>query len=130
MEQYFSVEKYFEELFKDLNCESNTKAYIVSIFSKYKSSYEDLSKDSITLLYAQGRDKKDFYLFQKIGDWTLFYNVYNENHNFDYYRIIGQLSYNNCYKLINKKWKIFEELSDNFEFLEKEVRKKMKHSTF
>lgn len=130
MDQYFSIEKYFEELFKDLNCESSTKAYIVSIFSKYKNSSEDLSKDSITLLFAQGRAKQDFYLFQKIGDWTLFYNVYNNQHNLNYYRIIGQLSYNHCYKLINKKWQLFEELSDNFEFLEKEVRKKMKRSSF
>jgi len=93
MKQYFSVEKYFEELFYDLKCEDATKAYIVSLFAKYKKSSEDLSKDSITLLFAQGREKRDFYLFQKIGDWTLFYNVFNKTHNFSYYRVIGQLSY-------------------------------------
>ena len=132
MNKYFSLERYFEELFNDLKCEDATKAYIVSLYTKYKNVSEDLSKDSITLLFAQGKEKQDFYLFQKLGDWTLFYNTCNNtyNYNTNYYRTIGQLSYYNCYKLINKKWILFQELADNFEYLEHQVRKKMIHPPF
>lgn len=125
--QYKSINNFFNEIFAELRCNHETKAYIVSIFSKYKTSDFDLSKDSVTLTFVQARDKQDFLTFQTLADWIFFSKTfapdYLNNASEDYYRTIGRLSYDSCYKLINRKWKLFEELSDNFIILEKQTRK-------
>jgi len=48
----------------------------------------------------------------------------------DYYQTIARLSYYSCYKLINKQWKLFEELSDNFPKLERQVKTKLESISF
>lgn len=124
------ITNFFKDLLIDLKCEYDTKAYIVSIYGKYKSSETDLSKDSITLLFAQARDKQDFFTYQNLGDWIFFINTIAPKHlqyaDKKYYDTIAKLSYNSCYKLINRQWKLFEELSDNFSYLETEVKDKFK----
>ena len=126
---YNNITKFFEEIFKDLECQPDTKAYIVSIYSKYKCSDFDFSKDSITLLFAQARSKHDFLMYQNIGDWIFFINTVNPSHlnkaSKDYYDTIARLSYYSCYKLINRQWKLFEELSDNYNKLESDVKNKL-----
>ena len=125
-----NLENYFEKILKDIECRKETRAYIVGIFGNYKSSDLDLSKDSITLLFAQAKEKQDFYGFQKIGDWLFFCNIWAPNHlrfaSKDYYNTIARLSYYSCYKLINRQWKLFEELSDRFLILEQEVKNKLR----
>lgn len=121
-----SITSFFEELFIDLECQQDTKAYIISIYVKYKSAEFDLSKDSITLQYAQARNKQDFLIYQNLGDWIFFANTVAPMHlqfaSKDYYDTIARLSYYSCYRLINRQWKLFEELSDNFLFLEDQVK--------
>lgn len=89
----------------------------------------DLSKDSVTVLFAQARSKHDFLIYQNLGDWIFFSNTMASAHlhnaSQDYYQTIARLSYYSCYKLINKKWKLFEELSDNFPVLESKVKEKL-----
>lgn len=125
--QFKSLNNFFDEVLFELKCNSETKAYIVSIFSKYKAADFDLSKDSVTMTFAQARNKQDFLTFQTLGDWIFFSKTFAPDHlnnaSEDYYRTIGRMSYDSCYKLINRKWKIFEELSDNFIVLEKQTRK-------
>jgi hypothetical protein len=120
---------FFEELLTDINCHRDTRAYIISIYGKYKSSEFDLSKDSITLLFAQARNKQDFLTYQNLGDWIFFSNTLTPNHlnnaTKNYYDTIARVSYYSCYKLINRQWKLFEELSDNFLTLESEVKQKL-----
>lgn len=127
--QHNNITKYFEELLSDIKCNPDTRAYIVSIYGKYKSAEFDYSKDSITLLYAQAREKQDFLIYQNLGDWIFFSNTVAPNHlkfaSKDYYDTIARLSYYSCYKLINKQWKLFEELSDNLLELEFEVKKRL-----
>jgi hypothetical protein len=124
-----NVTNFFEELFIDLKCHSDTKAYITGIFGKYKTTKFDLSKDSITLLYAQASDKKDFLIYQNLGDWVFFSNTMMPGHlhhaSKDYYDTVARLSYYSCYRIINKQWKLYEELADNFIILEKEVKEKL-----
>jgi hypothetical protein len=114
-----SVVNYFESILKNLNCENDTKNYIIGVFSKPI----DLSQDSITKLFIKAREEQNFVLYQKIGDWIIFYNALNcLKHSFkDYYDDIGRLSYYSCYKLINKKWKLYQELADNLIQLESEI---------
>lgn len=120
---------FFEEKFEDLKCQPDTKAYIISIYVKYKKPDFDLSKDSVTLLFAQARNKHSFYLYQNLADWIFFSNTVYPTHlkyaNKDYYDTIGKLSYNSCYNLINKRWTLFQELSDNFIELEEQVKNKI-----
>lgn len=129
-----NITNFFDELLNDLECQRDTKAYIVSIYGKYKSAQFDLSKDSVTLLLAQARNKQDFLSYQNLGDWIFFSNTLAPNHlrfaSKDYYDTVARLSYYSCYKLINKQWKLFEELSDNFLVLESQVKNKLGSLTF
>jgi hypothetical protein len=129
-----NITNFFEELLNDLKCQRDTKAYIVSIYGKYKSAEFDLSKDSITLLYAQAHDKQDFLTYQNLGDWIFFANTLAPNHlkyaSKDYYDTVARLSYYSCYRIINKQWKLFEELSDNFLMLETQVKNRLSALSF
>jgi hypothetical protein len=129
-----NIINFFEELLTDLECHRDTKAYIVSIYGKYKSSQFDLSKDSVTILFAQARNNQDFLTYQNLGDWIFFANTLAPSHlrfaSKDYYDTVARLSYYSCYKLINRQWKLFEELSDNFLKLESQVKNKLGVLTF
>ena len=123
---YCSINNFFQEKLNDLDCQPDTKAYIVSIYDKYKKSDLDLSKQSITLLFIQAREKHSFNTYQKLADWIFFYNtICQQSNNKEYYDTIGKISYHSCYNLINRQWKLFEELSDNFVNLEEQVKNKL-----
>ncbi len=126
---YGNITSFFEEALNDLDCNRDTKAYIVSIYGKYKTAEFDLSKDSVTILFAQARSNQDFLTYQNLGDWIFFANTLAPNHlhhaSKDYYDTVARLSYYSCYKLINRQWKLFEELSDNFNVLESQVKHKL-----
>ena len=114
-------------MLQDLPCDDDTRAYIVSIFSKYKNADLDLSKDNITLAYAQACFNQDFLIFQTIGDWLFYTNALYpaalKNASKNYYYDIGRLSYYSCYKLINRQWKLYEIMSDLFIPLSEQTRK-------
>jgi hypothetical protein len=124
-----TVTSFFDELLTDVECHRDTKAYIVSIYGKYRTAEFDLSKDSVTVLFAQGRSKQDFLTYQNLGDWIFFANTMAPDHlrgaSKEYYDTVARLSYYSCYKLINRQWKLFEELADNFPVLENKVREKL-----
>ena len=124
-----NITDFFEDLLDDLECQRDTKAYIISIYGKYKTSQFDLSKDSVTLLFAQARSNQDFLTYQNLGDWIFFSNTLAPDHlkfaSKDYYDTVARVSYYSCYRLINRQWKLFEELSDNFLYLEKQVKNKL-----
>ena len=127
MDKTSNLSVFFENVFSNLECENITKAYIISIFTKYNTAAFDLSKDSITLLYQEAKNKQDFNKFQNLGDWIFFANTWAPKHlchsSKDYYQTIGRLSYYSCYTLVNKQWKLYEELADNFIILEMKSRK-------
>jgi hypothetical protein len=124
-----NITDFFEDLLDDLECQRDTKAYIISIYGKYKTSQFDLSKDSVTLLFAQARSNQDFLTYQNLGDWIFFSNTLAPDHlkfaSKDYYDTVARVSYYSCYRLINRQWKLFEELSDNFLYLENQVKNKL-----
>lgn len=126
-----NVNAFFNEILSDLDCQRDTRAYIISIYDKYKSSHADLSKNSITLLYAEARLQHNFSIYQNLGDWIFFSNTFAPNHlrfaSKDYYDTIAQSSYYSCYRLINKQWKLFEELADNFQSIEIQVKDRLQN---
>lgn len=134
MELHRNITSFFEDLLRDIECRQDTRAYIISIYGKYKSAEFDLSKDSITLMYAQARNKQDFLTYQNLADWIFFSNTIAPEHlraaSKDYYDTVARFSYYSCYRLINRQWKLFEELSDNFLLLENQVKHKLGVLTF
>jgi hypothetical protein len=129
-----NITNFFEEMLDDLKCQRDTKAYIISIYGKYKTAQFDLSKDSVTLQFAQARSNQDFLTYQNLGDWIFFANTLAPDHlrfaSKDYYDTVARLSYYSCYRLINRQWKLFEELSDNFLTLEHQVKNKLSVLSF
>lgn len=121
-----NLDSFFIHLLRDLSCGEDTKAYIISVFTKYKSASFDLSKDNITLTYAQAYFNQDFFVFQNLADWLLFTKSLFPQHlnaaSDDYYYNIGRLSYYSCYKLINRQWKCYEEIADRLIPLSKQIR--------
>lgn len=127
---YLTLNSFFNEQLENLNCDNTTKAYIVGILSKFKNSSADYSKDSITLLFAKAKHNQDFYIFQNIGDFIFYCNVwfpeYFNNAVPEYYYSVGQLSYYACYRLIKKQWTTYEVLADQFSDLSLEARNILK----
>lgn len=114
-----SLDEFFSRKIQTIpNCNQNTKSYITSIFVNPK---DDLSNQSITLVYAQAIANYRFDLFQKIGDWLLFVkSMYPQSLNgasSEYYDTLAQCSYYKCYRIVNRQWPIFEELADTFPYL-------------
>ena len=124
-----NITNFFEDLLSDIECQRDTKAYIISIYGKFRSADYDLSNHSVTLLFAQARSKHDFLSYQNLGDWIFFSNTMAPAHlhdaSIEYYQTVARLSYYSCYKLINRQWKLFEELSDNLPKLEYQVKNKL-----
>lgn len=122
----YEVDKFFDDIFEELKCEPATKAYIKGIFVKYRTAHQDLSKDSLTIIFAHAKEKLDFSLFQNLADWIFFTRSFAPLHlnaaSEDYYETLARISYYRCYILINRQWKLFEELSDNFVDLEKQTK--------
>ena len=129
-----NIDSFFEELLADIQCQPATRIYITSIYGKFRTADHDLSKDSVTLLFAQARSKHDFLAYQNLGDWIFFTNTLAPEHlkfaSKDYYDTVARLSYYSCYKIINNQWKLFEELADNFLVLENQVKQKLSSVSF
>lgn len=126
MECFLSLNEYFAKELNKLDCDKDVKAYIVSIFTKYKNSADDLSNQSITIEYSSAKLAGDFVKFQRLADYLFFINsMHPESLNAaskDYYYSIAQLSYYSCYRII-REWKIFEMLADDFIKLSETSRK-------
>ena len=122
-----SLNGFFSELLRDLPYGYDTKAYVASVFAKYKAAESfDLSKHNITLTYAQAHFNQDFFVFQNLADWILLCKTLFPGHlhsaSEEYYSNIGSLSYYSCYRLINKQWKCYEEIADCLDPLSEEIR--------
>lgn len=123
-----NITKFFEEKLSDLECEEETRSYIIGIYSKFKID-NDLSKNSITLLYADAKYSQDFVIFQKLGDYIFFSQTitpgYLKHASKEYYNTIAKLSYYSCYRLTNRKLNVYKNIGDNFEHLENQVKIKL-----
>jgi hypothetical protein len=125
-----SIEKFFIEKVNSVPCQEDTRAYIVSIFvGFYASDHKDFSKDSLTLEYAKAQSEYNFELFQQIADWILFVKTMYPKSlvvSNEYYDTLARLSYYKCYRILDRQWKLFEELADRFPIVVKHLRAEMK----
>lgn len=125
-----NISEFFDELLIDLNCQEDTKSYIVGIYKKYRTAEFDFSQDSITFMFSQARNNNNFLSYQNLGDW-LFYTKslfpdFQKNASEEYYNTIAQLSYYNCYKII-RSWRLYEELADQYIVLTENIRSKINY---
>lgn len=130
MDMINNLGSFFTDVLQKLRCEEDTRAYIISVFSKYRNSTFDLSQESITLAYARASFHQDFLGFQTIGDWLFFANtLFPESlskTSKGYYHNLARLSYYSCYRLINRQWVLFERLADDFVPLSEATRQTFK----
>lgn len=119
--EVINLNDYISDKIKALKCHQDTKAYITSIFTKYKTAHFDHSKESITLLYSTAKTDQSFAAFQNLADWLFFSETLFPEHlrhaSGEYYQTVARLSYYSCFMLIQKKWLLFEELSNNYPYL-------------
>jgi len=109
---------------KQLKCNQLTKSYIINVLNKYQKQHNDLSNDSITILYQKATEDNNFVLFQNIADWIFFIeSIFPDFHKDykSYAQTIGQLSYYKCYKLINKQIYVYENMADEFKTLTRQI---------
>lgn len=132
METLGNLGKFFGETLGGLSCQADTRAYIVGVFIKYRTVEFDLSKENLTLTFAQARVNQDFLLYQSIGDWIFYANSLYPQHlqsaSKGYYQDLARLSYYACYNLIRQQWKAYQELADRFPFLEQETQRLLKRN--
>lgn len=107
------LNNYIENKINKLSYSIELQSYLIQILKKPSI---DLHNTIIILEYAKAYNNYNFNKFQQIGDWILFsQSIYPNSLNggtFEYFTSIGQISYFQCYKILKKQWKIYEELSD------------------
>lgn len=132
MEIFASFNRFLSNELQDLDCNDATRAYIISVFDRFRFATCDYSQNSITLIYADARNTQAFETFQNIGDWLFMVNALYPEHlnaaNIDYYYAIGQSSYWQCYKLLKRQWKCYDELSERFPDLTMQARELLVYS--
>ena len=123
-----NVSDFFATLISDFEYDETTKAYILSIFDKYKTPEFDLSKTSITLLFFDAKASNDFTQYQTIGDWLLYSKSvvpeFLSDASPEYYITIGRICYLSCYKIMNGSWGVYKNLSDDFVYITNNIHKK------
>ena len=125
MQVFNNLTVFFEEALEDINCRPDTKSYLIHLYCEFKTINNDLSHQNLTLLYAQAKSHNDFHLHQQIGDYVFWVKTMiptHFNNTNDYYENMARLSYFSCYKLLNRKWLLYEDLADNFRILENQAR--------
>lgn len=108
-----------------INCDCETRTYIVSIFTDIKPQ-DNLSQYSLTLLYNEALKYSKFNTFRKIGDWIFFVKVLFpaslSGASINYYDALAQNCYDRCYYLLNKEWFLYETLAKQFPELTQQAR--------
>lgn len=116
------MEKFIKDRTDNLSCDYFTKSYIEGLFLDL--GRPDYSKDSITLIFAQAKFEQRFELFQSLADWIFFVgSLYGRTDR--YQETIAQVSYYRCYQILNKQWKLYEELADRCPILINQMQKNL-----
>ena len=120
---YNNLLEYTESKFTDLNVSLPLQSYITSVLSGIGFVHLD---SSVTVAYAEAKFNYQFEGFQQVGDYILFiksnYPDYLKNASREYYDAVAQSAYYRCYLILNKQWKLYEELADNFPKIIENIR--------
>jgi hypothetical protein len=125
--EQIDLESYFISISRQLpDCSELLQAYITNVMKQSVTSHYDLSNRSLTLFFAEAKFNYKFEMFQQLGDWILFAKSFFpgslNNSTEEYYDSLAQESYYRCYKILNKKWILFEEMADEFPRVSKNLQ--------
>jgi len=114
---------WFDKRLDAVRCEHETRAYLAGLMTERAKSVQDAG--SITLAYASARNQGSFEQFQQLGDRVLWAGIFVADEFDEYnklYENIGRLCYYTCYRLLDRRWRLYEELADELPRLVKEAR--------
>ena len=97
------------------------KAYTVGVLSKKI----DVIDTSIVMEYASACESGEFVKFQKIGDSVLFVSIIHPEfveQNLVVNQTIAMMAYQSCHRILDRKWPVYEELSDRLPYVASSVR--------
>lgn len=121
-----NLSSWFSERLSTIKCSDDTKAYVISVFDKHKTSENDLSSSSIILAYVEARKTFQFSSFQTIGDWSLWsLSMRREIHNKQVLEEMGRQSYATCHHMLRKQWALYEELAYKLPIISDEIAQKI-----
>lgn len=109
LDDWISVQSEYQE----------TSAYIKSTMKKYIKTENSPINKSIVLMYSDASTSLEFEKFQQIGDWAFFTRVcFPESIKCEksLYDGLGRNSYYKCYRLLRRKWPLYKELADRFDY--------------
>jgi len=121
----------FDEIVKNLlqglKCSRNeTKSYIDGIFKQFVKAEKTPEKKIIILEFSRAKEEYSFERFQNLADWLFFaITLYPKHLNScpqNYYSSIARISYYRCYKILDGKWPLFEEMADRFNYFVEQIR--------
>jgi hypothetical protein len=120
------LDAWFAERLRGLPYRPETLAYVAGVLKAlgHPRPGDDLSDQSIVLLYADARRTGDFASFQRIGDWTIWVNAVMPQAVTGVEGVVetlGRLSYYTCYRLM-PGWVVYEELADELPRITARVR--------
>ncbi len=125
-----TVEEFFRKTVNVPGCNRYTQTYIVDIFVENVRGENDLSNQSLTLLYKQAIDTASFERFKNIGDWLFFTRSIYPEHltgaSEEYYETLARSSYYTCYTMLNRQWALYEELADQFNLFTNTIKKSIR----
>lgn len=127
VELVFELSNWFDSITRNLKCSQNTRAYVTSVLTQYKSSIDDMSNQSIIVAYSEAKISGNFVDYQRIGDWVLWISsVYPSAISSDkeVVQTVGRLSYNACHRILRGNWPLYEELADNLIGISQDVNDK------
>lgn len=128
MELVAKLDTWLSKNLDDLKYHPNTKTYIINVLSNPRSLI-DFSDRSIVTIYADTKVQPEFTKYQQIGDWVLWISTIhplNVSANRDLTETIGQLSYQTCYRMLQKSWPIYDDLARSLPQIIVDVRANLK----
>lgn len=118
-----NLASWFDERLK-LECRADTRAYILGVLNDMRQAKKDLSQESLTLMYFRAVEKRDFALYQDIGDWVLWADAFAPQSLSEHALAVnlGRRSYYACWRMMRGEWVLYEELADRLPRLSEQVR--------
>src|ERR1700729_3991451 len=74
------LNNFFNDLLKDIHCQDITKAYLINLYTTFKSNNFDLSQENLGLMFLQAKQDNTFADFQQIGDYIFFVQTMMPNY--------------------------------------------------
>lgn len=127
MEHVTRLDSWFAEVLQDVRCSADTRAYVTGVLASFKTTQQMLDPSaSIVVSFANARRSGEFSAFQRLGDNVLWLGAFCHQAIGDHELVetIGRSAYFSCYKILDRKWRCYEELADTLPSIIFDVRRR------